>query len=118
MVDFVVWRMDETVKDLNLNTAQKEKYDRLRTGIKSHVSAAAENHMLLRDEIHTEMTKDVPDVGAVAPRLKNAITGLSADMQDNIDLFTAFYGSLDTNQKKKVVAGIQERMAAHGHYRE
>jgi len=39
-------------------------------------------------------------------------------MQDNIDLFTAFYGSLDTNQKKKVVAGIQERMAAHGHYRE
>jgi len=114
MVDFLIWRMDETVKDLSLNAAQKEKYDRLRTGIKSHVGAAADSHMLLREEIHAEMSKDVPEVAAVAPRLKNAITGLSADMQDNIDLFTAFYGSLDANQKKKVVAGIQERMASHG----
>jgi hypothetical protein len=115
MVDFIIWRMDETVKDLNLTSPQKEEYDKLRAGIKSRAAGAVEGHMVLREDIHKEMAKDVPDVAAVAPKLKNEIGAISAGMQDNIDLFTAFYGSLDNSQKKKVAASIQERMKYRGH---
>lgn len=117
MIDFVMWRMDETAKELNLTTAQKEKYDKLRTGVKSHADGAIEGHMTLKEDIRTEIAKDVPEVAAVAPKLKKAITVLSADMQDNIDLFTAFYGSLDANQKKKLMAGIKERMEEHDRWK-
>ena len=116
MVDFIIWRMDETAKDLDLTSLQKEKYDKLRAGVKSHAAGVMEGHMTLREAIHTEIAKDVPDVAVVAPKLKNAIGVISADMQDNIDLFAAFYGSLDNNQKKKLVAGIRERMERHGHH--
>jgi hypothetical protein len=113
MIDFVIWRMDETAKELNLNAAQKERYDKLRAGIKSHAAGAMEGHVALREDIRAEMSKDVPEVAVTAPKLKNAINVVSDGLKNNIDLFTAFYGSLDNNQKKKLMAGVKERMEEH-----
>jgi hypothetical protein len=116
VAEFVVWRMDKAVKDLNLTPVQKEKYDKLRSGITSHMAEAAKEHWALREEVHGEMAKDVPDIAVVAPKLKKAINDISMDLQGNIDLVTAFYGSLNDTQKKKLVADIHDRMERRGHH--
>jgi Spy/CpxP family protein refolding chaperone len=108
--DFIVWRLDEMAKDLNLAPPQKEKFDALRTGVKSRIGVVMEDHIALRKEIRGEMEKDVPDIAAIAPKVKKSISEMSADVQTNIDLFTAFYGSLDNQQKKKLADMFHKRM--------
>jgi hypothetical protein len=110
MIDFALWKMDGTVKDLNLTPPQKEKYDRLREIIKTQGTAAVEDHKALRNEVHAEMEKEIPDIAVLAPKLKDEISHMSIDIQHNIDLITEFYGSLDSNQKKKVVSSIKDKM--------
>jgi hypothetical protein len=108
--DFMLWRMDEKAKDLNLNAAQKEKYDELRTSVKSRFAEAAESRRALRRTIRTEMEKEVPHIESLAPRLKTAINHISATMQETVDLVVAFNASLDTDQKKKLASGFRHRM--------
>jgi periplasmic protein CpxP/Spy len=110
MVDFALWKMDETVKGLNLTSTQKEKYDKLRDNVKSHGVQAVEEHKALRNEMHAEMVKDVPDLAAVAPKLKTAVGAMSGEVQNNIDLIVDFYASLDNSQKKKVMSTVKDRM--------
>jgi hypothetical protein len=111
MPDFIIRRMDKKVKDLNLNATQKEKYDKLRTGIKSRLVEATEGHKALREEICVEMTKEIPDIDILAPKLKAAMNSISVTVQDSIDLFVAFNASLDKDQKKQLANGFKERMA-------
>jgi hypothetical protein len=46
--------------------------------------------------------------------IKKKIQDVSGIMQSDLDLIAAFYGSLDNEQKQRVVRGIRERMAARG----
>ena len=101
-------------KELNLTAAQREKLDRLQGNIKSHMADVMNDRLGLREDIRGEMEKDVPDVAALVPKVKTAIQGMSDKMQDNIDLFAAFYDSLDNNQKKKLASRIRERIEKHG----
>jgi hypothetical protein len=59
------------------------------------------------------MAKDNPDVAVMTGRMKTKIGDVSGAMQKNLDLFTAFYESLDGKQKKQVMADIRERMGRH-----
>jgi hypothetical protein len=110
MMDFVLWRMDDTTKGLNLTPTQKEKYDKLRSSLTSHGAIMTEEHKALRADVHAEMTKEIPDIAMVTPKLKKAISDISMDIQANIDLVTDFYGSLDNSQKKKVMSSIKDKM--------
>lgn len=111
----MMWRMDKMADELKLNAGQKEKFGKLRTGIQSHVGEAMKDRSGLRDEIRAEMGKEIPDVTDVSRKAKKAIQGMSVSIQESMDLFAAFYTSLDNDQKKKVAGAIQERMARHEH---
>jgi hypothetical protein len=114
MAEFMTWRMEKMAKELNLTAPQKEKLDRLQNNIKSHVGDVMNDRLGLRQDVHSEMEKDVPDVGALVPKVKTAIQGMSDKMQENVDLFAAFYDSLDNNQKRKLASHVRERMERHG----
>ena len=114
MHEFVLWKLDSKMEELKLTPLQKEKYGELRTRIKGHFSAAREERKRLREDFRAEMAKETPDVAGLTKTMKKKIQDVSGIMQTDLDLITAFYGSLDNAQKQKVVSGIREKMAGRG----
>jgi Spy/CpxP family protein refolding chaperone len=106
-------RLDSKVRELNLTPVQQAKYDELRTQVKAQLLAAKEDRRQFREIARTELAKDAPDVAALNAMIKTKIERGSAALQNDLDLFAAFYAALDKEQQQKVLAGIRDRMAAH-----
>lgn len=113
MPDFVLRRLDKKAAELNLTAAQKGKYDELRTEIKAHMSRAVEDHEAARESFRSELAKENPDVAGLTEKLKMKIQEVPGAMQKHLDLFTAFYESLDSSQKKQILSEIRKKMAEH-----
>jgi Spy/CpxP family protein refolding chaperone len=111
-------RLDSRVKELNLTPVQQARYDEFRTNVKEQLLAAKEGRRQFREIARTELAKEVPDIAALNAVMKTKIERGSAALRNDLDLFTAFYATLDEGQKQKVVAGIRKRMAARDACRE
>ena len=57
------------------------------------------------------MAKDVPDLAGLAPRIQKQHTGCVLSHAGSFDDFSAFYNSLNNEQKKKVADHIREKMS-------
>ena len=112
MPGFMLKRLDRKVKDLNLTPDQQAKYDELRAQLKERLQAAKEDRLKFREVLRNELAKESPDTAVLTAMVKKKVEGISASVQDGIDLFADFYSTLDENQKQKVLAGIRKRMAA------
>ncbi len=118
MPDRMLKRMDSKAKELNLTPVQQAKYDELRTHVKEQLLAVKEDRRQFREIAHTELAKDAPDIAALNAMMKKKIEAGSVALQNDVDLFAAFYSILDKGQQQKVVAGIRKRMAARDAWRE
>ncbi len=116
MQDFVLSRLDEKAAKLNMTADQKEKYDELRASIKAHLTEATADHAAMRESFRTELAKENPDVASLTEKAKVRIQDVSGVMQKHLDLFTAFYESLDGNQKKLLLTEVRKRMTEHAPY--
>jgi len=112
MPGFVLKRLDNEMKELNLTPSQKTKYDDLRAHLKEHLLAAKEEKKKFNEIVRNELAKESPDAAALNAMIKKKIEGVSASMQNDLDLFASFYSTLDKGQKQQVMAGIRKRMAA------
>lgn len=113
MPDSILQRLDSKVDDLKLTPVQKEKYNELRISLKTHFSEAKVDRKKFKEVIGSEMAKDTPDMTGLMETMKKKIQDVSVIMQNDLDLFAAFYGSLDSMQKQKVMKGIREKMAGY-----
>ncbi len=114
MPDVILQRLDSKVNDLKLTPVQKEKYNELRASLKTHLSEAKEDHKKFKEVVRSEIAKDTPDITGLTVTMKKKVGDMSVIIQNDLDLFAAFYGSLDSIQKQKVVKGIREKMAGYG----
>ncbi len=112
MPGFVLKRLDNKIEELNLTPAQKTKYDELRAHLEEHLLAAKEDRKKFKEIVRNELAKESPDVAALNAMMKKKIEGVSASMQNDLDLFASFYSTLDEGQKQRVMAGIRKRIAA------
>lgn len=113
IAEFLMWRMDKKMKDLNLSEGQKEKYNQIRSNIEKHLTEGMDDRKMMMDTFHREMDKENPDVRLLAKMVKTKISEVSDLMRENLDLLVGFYESLNDNQKNKVLNAIRERMEAH-----
>ncbi len=109
-LDFVLWRLEKGVEELNLTEAQKEKYGELKSEIKTRFKECMGERKRWREELQTEMSKENPDVRALSESVKQRIERFSGFMEENLDLVFDFYETLDQQQKEKVLAMVRERM--------
>ena len=115
IAEFILWRMDKKMKDLNLSEGQQEKYNQIRSNIEKHITEGMDEHKTMKDIIHGEMTKEDPDVRLMVDMIKKKIDDFSGFMLENLDLVVGFYESLNEEQKTKVLKDLRERMESHHH---
>ena len=111
--EFVLWRLDKQMKDLNLLGEQQDKYNQIRSNIEKHLTEGMDDRKAMMDTFHGEMSKDAPDVRLLVDMMKTKIDEVSGIMGANLDLVAGFYKSLDVDQKNKILNEIRDRMDAH-----
>ncbi len=111
--EFLLWRLDKSVKELDLSEEQKEKYNEIRVRIETHLTEGMEDRKRLMEEFHTEINREDPDVRLLAESLKKKIKEISGFMEENLDVFMEFYETLDDAQRDRVIDAIRDRMEHH-----
>ena len=111
--DFILWRLEKKMEDLNLTDLQKEKFEEIKGKIETQLKAGMDDRKRMIEEFHTEINKEDPDVKALAEKVKKKMEEISGFMDENLDLIVEFYETLDDTQKNKILDSIRERMKYH-----
>jgi len=110
IADFIAWKMDRHVKDLNLSEVQKNEYEKIKKDIKAGIAEAIERKRDFHRMVHEEMDKENPDIRALAGLMKERAQHIPDMVSKPIDLFVDFYSLLDENQQAKVIEMFRARM--------
>jgi len=113
MSEFVLWRLDKKVEELDLSDDQNEKYEAIKAKIKTRLSEGMDDRKRMMEEFHAEMDKDTPDIAGLAESVKEKVKDVSVFVEENLDLFVEFYNSLDEGQRQRVIDSIRDRMDHH-----
>ena len=87
MTDFVLWKMDRHVKDLNLNEEQRQEYDRVRDQIKASITEAMEKRREFHGIVEAELSKENPDLKSLADLIKQRLEKMPDLIGEPLDLF-------------------------------
>jgi len=110
IADFILWKMDRHVKELNLNDVQKKDYERSKEEIRANIAEAIERKKDFHRIVHEEMDKENPDINALAGLMKERAQNIPDMISKPIDLFVNFYNLLDESQKAKLIEMFRARM--------
>jgi hypothetical protein len=110
VADFILWKMDKHVKELDLNEAQRQEYEKAKGEIKATIAEGMKRRMEFLDILRDEMSKENPDMDALASLVKERVNHLPDMVSKNIYLFMSFYNTLDGDQKAQVIEMFRHRM--------
>jgi len=108
--EFILWRLDKGVEELNLSEPQKGRYEEMKGKLEGRFKEHREDRKRWVEELQRSINKEDPDVRALSESVKKGMKGFSGFMEGNMDLFVEFYETLDQEQKEKIMAKIRERM--------
>jgi hypothetical protein len=115
VADFIMWKMDRHVKNLNLNEAQKKEYERIKEETRAGIAGAIEKRKEFHGIVQAEMNKENPDINALAGLMKERAQHIPDMVSKPIDRFVDFYNLLDKDQQARVIEMFRLRMgSAHG----
>jgi len=112
IADFILWKMDRHVKELNLNNDQKKEYEKSKEEIRAGIAQAIERKKDFHRVVHEEMDKENPDINALAGLMKERAQNIPDMVSRPIDLFVNFYNLLDKDQQAKVIEMFRARMGS------
>jgi len=111
IADFILWKMDRHVKELNLNNDQKKEYEKSKEEIRAGIAQAIERKKDFHRVVHQEMDKENPDINALAGLMKERAQNIPDMVSKPIDLFVNFYNLLDKDQQAKVIEMFRARIS-------
>ena len=111
LADFILWKMDRHVKELNLNNNQKKEYEKSKEEIRAGIAQAIERKKDFHRVVHEEMDKENPDINALAGLMKERAQNIPDMVSRPIDLFVNFYNLLDKDQQAKVIEMFRARIS-------
>jgi DNA helicase IV len=110
VADFISWKMDRHVKNLNLDETQRQEYENLKGQVKTNITEAMERRRGFHSIIHEEINKENPNLNNVANLAKERLQKMPEIIGTNLDLFMDFYNRVLTDeQRAKVIGMIRER---------
>ena len=112
VADFILWKMDKHMKELNLNETQNLEYDRIKEQVKVSITEAIERRREFHRMMHEEINKENPDLNNVANLARERLQKMPDIIGKNLDLFMDFYNRVLTEeQRAKVIEMIRSRFS-------
>jgi Spy/CpxP family protein refolding chaperone len=110
VADFVLWKMDKHVKELDLDDTQKQEYNRIKEQVKVSISEAIERRRDFHRMMHEEINKENPNLDNVANLARERLQKMPDIIGKNLDLFMDFYNRVLTDeQRAKIIQMIRSR---------
>ena len=110
IADFISWKMDRHVKDLNLNETQSQEYEKIKDQVKASITEAIERRREFHRIMHEEINKENPDLNNVANLAKERLQKMPDIIGKNLDLFMDFYNQVLTDEQRvQVIEKIRDR---------
>jgi len=110
VADFILWKMDRHVKDLNFDDSQRQEYEKIKEQVKRNITEAMERRKEFHRFMHEEVNKENPDLNAVANFVKERLQKMPDMIGKHLDLFMDFYNRvLNDEQRAMVVEMIRNR---------
>lgn len=110
--EFVLWKLDKTAKDLNLDKTQQKNYNTFREGLEQTINTGLETKLDFKKQAWAEFDKDTPDLSSITTNLQSHIEQMSSKFSESLTLFNTFYNSLDASKKKQITDLIKEKHQA------
>lgn len=112
--DRVVKRMDKAVGQLQLNDAQRQKYNELRELVKTQMTAMIDHHSRTMQEVDGELSQAKPDANRIGALVKKAHADRPEKFNELVDKAVALYNSLDDTQKARVIEKVKKHHRCFG----
>ena len=113
---FMLWRMDNGVKSLDLTGSQQKEYDTFRAKLEEALDKGIKAKMEFKQQTMLEFDKENPDLSSVSTKMQSNIELMSTSLTENLSMFTDFYNSLNDKQKNIITKKIKERIESHKNY--
>ncbi len=110
--EFVFWKLDKNVKELNLNSAQQKHYNTFREALEQTINTCLDTKLEFKQQAMAEFNKETPDLSSITTGLQSHIKQMSSGFAENLTQFNTFYNSLNANQKKQITDHIKEKHQA------
>ena len=110
---FMLWRLDKGAKALDLSEAQQEQYNNFRFKLEETMDTGFKTRMEFKTQAMAEFDKENPDLAIITGKIQTNIELISDSLSQNLTLFTAFYNSLNNEQKQIITDKIKDRMEYH-----
>jgi nitrous oxide reductase len=113
VADFIFWKMDRHVKQLNLDDSQRQEYEKIKEQVKANITEAMQRRKKFHQIMHEEINKESPDLNSMAKLAKERLQKMPDMIGKNLDLFIDFYNRVLTNgQRAGVIEMIRERIGS------
>ena len=110
VADFISWRMDRHVKDLNLDDSQRQEYEWLKGQVRVNITEAMERRKEFHRVMYEQISRENPDLNAVANLAKDRLEKMPDMIGKNLDLLMDFYNRVLTDeQRTDVIEMIRDR---------
>jgi hypothetical protein len=113
LADCILSRLDRHVDSLNLSEDQKKKYAEIKARLRANLKRGMEKRRQVIKELRSEMGKETPDIQKMTSLIKGGMRDFPAHMEENLDLFTAFYLILNQDQQANVMNKIRDKLNVH-----
>lgn len=111
--DFIIWKMDKGVQNLQLSETQKIQYNSFRSALLETMEQVIQVRTGFKQKMLSDFEKEDPDLAEVANDLKNHMEALSKSASMNLSRFSDFYNCLDANQQKSISHVVKEKIQSH-----
>ena len=102
-------RIDDEIKELNLNEAQQAQYEEIRNRVETELIEVGNTRKAFFEKVKTEMDKETPDLNVLSELLKSHADNFPLRAGMFIDDFMAFYEILNADQKTIVVNHLKDK---------
>jgi hypothetical protein len=113
LADCILSRLDKHVDSLDLSEDQRKKYAGIKARLRANLKRGMEKRRQVIKDLRSELGKETPDIRKMASLIKGGTREFPAHMEENLDLFTAFYLILDQDQQAKTMNKIRGKLNVH-----
>lgn len=107
--DFLIYKLDQVGKELNLDSAQQARMDTLKQDLSTMIETRQGKREEVHKLVHEELRKENPDIRKVQPLIDQQIDDMAQSAHQLVSRISDFYSELKPEQKQALNKILEDR---------